>query len=31
MGSEKVYSPMLAEVKTGKLWQLKILNGSQKY
>ena len=30
-GSEKVYFPELAEVKTGKLRQLKTLNGSQKY
>lgn len=31
MGLEKVYFPELAEVKTGKLQQLKIINGSQKY
>jgi len=29
-GCEKVYFPELAEVKTGKLRQLKILNGNQK-
>ena len=31
MGCEKVYFPELVEVKTDKLRQLKILNGSQKY
>lgn len=30
-GCEKVYFSELAEVKTGKLQQLKIINGSQKY
>lgn len=31
MVCEKVYFPVSVNVKTGKLRQLKILNGSQKY